>query len=99
MTAIAPIHQAERLAYIDFIYTKRDLAFDITFHYLVLEEALSPVLQAVTLDKIFSYSLRMRAMQKWIGAEVTGMTLREIGRCLGAGIDCCSSSRLRQRRR
>lgn len=52
MSAITPISREERLAYIDLFYRERDLAIDSPFHYLVFDEALSPVLQAVTLDQL-----------------------------------------------
>ena len=50
MSAISPISRDERLAYIDVFYRERDLAIDSPFHYLVFDEALSPVVQAMTLD-------------------------------------------------
>ncbi|WP_094559298.1 hypothetical protein [Synechococcus sp. 8F6] len=52
MSAISPISREERLAYIDLFYRERDLAIDSPFHYLVFDEALSPVVQAVTLDQL-----------------------------------------------
>jgi hypothetical protein len=52
MSDIAPINRDERLAYIDLFRSERDLAIDSPFHYLVFDEALSPVLQAVTLDQL-----------------------------------------------
>ena len=52
MSAITPISREERLAYIDLFYRERDLAIDSPFHYLVFDEALSPLLQAVTLDQL-----------------------------------------------
>lgn len=52
MSAITPISRDERLAYIDLFYRERDLAIESPFHYLVFDEALSPVLQAVTLDQL-----------------------------------------------
>ncbi len=52
MSAISPISREERLAYIDLFYRERDLAIDSPFHYLVFDEALSPVLQAVRLDQL-----------------------------------------------
>ena len=52
MSAITPISREERLAYIDLFCRERDLAIDSPFHYLVFDEALSPVLQAVTLDQL-----------------------------------------------
>jgi hypothetical protein len=47
-----PINRDERLAYIDHFLTIRDLAIDSPFHYLLFDEDLSPVLQALTLDRI-----------------------------------------------
>ena len=52
MSAITPINREERLAYVDLFCRERDLAIDSPFHYLVFDEALSPVLQAVTLDQL-----------------------------------------------
>ena len=52
MSAITPISREERLAYIDLFCRERDLAIDSPFHYLIFDEALSPVLQAVTLDQL-----------------------------------------------
>ena len=52
MSAITPISRDERLAYIDLFYRERNLAIESPFHYLVFDEALSPVLQAVTLDQL-----------------------------------------------
>jgi hypothetical protein len=52
MSDIAPINRGERLAYIDLFRSARDLAIESPFHYLVFDEALSPVLQAVTLDQL-----------------------------------------------
>jgi hypothetical protein len=52
MSAITPISRDERLAYINLFYRERDLAIESPFHYLVFDEALSPVLQAVTLDQL-----------------------------------------------
>lgn len=66
MSAITPISREERLAYIDLFCRERDLAIDSPFHYLIFDEALSPVLQAVTLDQLLelhptdaSYSKRV----------------------------------------
>jgi len=52
VSAITPISREERLAYIDLFCRERDLAIDSPFHYLIFDEALSPVLQAVTLDQM-----------------------------------------------
>jgi hypothetical protein len=52
MSASTPISREERLAYIDLFHQERDLAIDSPFHYLVFDEALSPVVQAVTLDQL-----------------------------------------------
>lgn len=52
MSGIAPINRDERLAYIDLFRSARDLAIESPFHYLVFDEALSPVVQAVTLDQL-----------------------------------------------
>ena len=52
MSDIAPISREERLAYIDLFHSARDLAIESPFHYLVFDEALSPVVQAVTLDQL-----------------------------------------------
>ena len=66
MSAITPISREERLAYVDLFCRERDLAIESPFHYLVFDEALSPVLQAVTLDQLLelhptdaSYSKRV----------------------------------------
>ena len=52
MRGIEPINRGERLAYIDLFHQQRDLAIDSPFHYLLFDEDLSPVLQALTLDEI-----------------------------------------------
>ena len=52
MRDIAPISREERLAYIDLFCSARDLAIESPFHYLLFDEALSPVVQAVTLDQL-----------------------------------------------
>ena len=52
MRGMSPINRGERLAYINHFHTVRDLAIDSPFHYLLFDEDLSPVLQALTLDKI-----------------------------------------------
>ena len=52
MSDIAPIRRQERLAYIDLFRSARDLAIESPFHYLVFDEALSPALQAVTLEQL-----------------------------------------------
>lgn len=52
MSEIAPINREERLAYIDLFHSSRDLAIESPFHYLVFDEALLPVVQAVTLDQL-----------------------------------------------
>lgn len=52
MRGMKPINRGERLAYIDHFYAVRDLAIDSPFHYLLFDEDLSPVLQALTLDEI-----------------------------------------------
>jgi len=54
MRGIKPINRGERLAYIDHFHTVRDLAIDSPFHYLLFDEDLSPVLQALTLDMILA---------------------------------------------
>ena len=54
MKGIKPINRDERLAYIDLFHQERDLAIDSPFHYLLFDEELSPVLQALTLDEILS---------------------------------------------
>jgi hypothetical protein len=54
MKGLKAINRDERLAYIDLFYQERDLAIDSPFHYLLFDEDLSPVLQALTLDEILS---------------------------------------------
>jgi hypothetical protein len=54
MKGLKPINRDERLAYIDLFHQERDLAIDSPFHYLLFDEDLSPVLQALTLDEILS---------------------------------------------
>ncbi|MEI6031492.1 MAG: hypothetical protein WCQ20_10050 [Synechococcaceae cyanobacterium ELA739] len=54
MKGIKPINRDERLAYIDLFHQERDLAIESPFHYLLFDEDLSPVLQALTLDEILS---------------------------------------------
>ena len=52
MSAIKSISREERLVYIDLFRSERDLAIDSPFHYLMFDEGLSPLLQAVTLDQL-----------------------------------------------
>jgi hypothetical protein len=52
MNVIKSISREERLVYIELFCSERDLAIDSPFHYLVFDEALSPLLQAVTLDQL-----------------------------------------------
>jgi len=52
MSDIAPINRDERLAYIDLFRSARDLAIESPLHCLVFDEALSPMVQAVTLDQL-----------------------------------------------
>ena len=52
MRGIKSINRDDRLAYIDYFHYVRDLAIDSPFHYLLFDEELSPVLQALTLDMI-----------------------------------------------
>ena len=54
MRGVKPINRDDRLAYIDYFHTVRDLAIDSPFHYLLFDEDLSPVLQALTLDMILA---------------------------------------------
>ena len=54
MREIKPINRDDRLAYLDHFHTVRDLAIDSPFHYLLFDEDLSPVVQALTLDKILA---------------------------------------------
>jgi hypothetical protein len=54
MKGLKAINRDERLAYIDLFHQERDLAIDSPFHYLLFDEDLSPVLQALTLDEILS---------------------------------------------
>jgi len=54
MKGLKPINRDERLAYIDLFHQERDLAIESPFHYLLFDEELSPVLQALTLDEILS---------------------------------------------
>ncbi len=48
------ISREERLAYLGLFREARDLAIDSPFHYLLFDEDLSPVVQALTLDEILS---------------------------------------------
>ena len=48
----SPITRDDRLAYIDFFKEARCLAIRSPFHILLFDEALSPVLQALTFDEI-----------------------------------------------
>ena len=46
------ISREDRLAYLGFFREALDLAIDSPFHYLLFDQALSPILQALTLDEI-----------------------------------------------
>jgi len=48
MRGIKPINRCERLVYIDHFHTVRHLAIDSPLHFLLFDEDLSPVLQALT---------------------------------------------------
>jgi hypothetical protein len=50
--SISSINREDRLAYIDYFKRARDLAISSPFHILLFDEALSPVLQALTLSEI-----------------------------------------------
>jgi len=49
---VAPICRDKRLMYADLFHSARDLAIESPFHYLMFDEAFSPVVQAVTLDQL-----------------------------------------------
>lgn len=84
MSAITPISRGEGLAYIDLFHKERDLAIESPSHYLVFDEALSPVLQAVTLDQLLerhptdaSYSERVRSCFDIVDFVRTRLKIRQ----------------------
>lgn len=64
-----------RLAYLDYFREARDLAIDSPFHYLLFDEALSPVVQAFTLDEILSLHPTDAPFQQrvWICEDVVNL--------------------------
>ncbi|PZV05576.1 MAG: hypothetical protein DCF23_02855 [Cyanobium sp.] len=63
----------------DYFHEARDLAIDSPFHYLLLDEALSPVVQALTLDEILSLHPTDAPFQQlvWIGQDVANLVKRK----------------------
>ena len=79
MKGIKPINRDERLAYLDLFHQERDLAIDSPFHYLLFDEDLSPVLQALTLDEILSLHPTDAPIhqQVWSCSDVINFTRRK----------------------
>jgi len=48
------IHRETRLAYLDYFSEAVELAIRSPFHYLIFDEALSPLVQALTLKEILA---------------------------------------------
>lgn len=68
-----------RLAYLDYFREARDLAIDSPFHYLLFDEDLSPVVQALTLDEILSMHPTDAPFQQrvWICQDVANLVERK----------------------
>ncbi|MCP9829338.1 hypothetical protein KBZ19_12675 [Synechococcus sp. L2F] len=68
-----------RLAYLDYFREARDLAIDSPFHYLLFDEDLSPVVQALTLDEILSVHPTDAPFQQrvWICQDVANFVERK----------------------
>jgi hypothetical protein len=73
------ISREERLAYLDLFREARDLAIDSPFHYLLFDQDLSPVVQALTLDEILSLHPTDAPFQQrvWICADVVNLAIRK----------------------
>jgi len=73
------ISREERLAYLDLFREARDLAIDSPFHYLLFDEDLSPVVQALTLDEILSLHPTDAPFQQrvWICQDVANLVERK----------------------
>ncbi len=68
-----------RLAYLDYFREARDLAIDSPFHYLLFDEDLTPVVQALTLDEILSLHPTDAPFQQrvWICQDVANLVERK----------------------
>lgn len=73
------ISREDRLAYLGLFREALDLAIDSPFHYLLFDEALSPVLQALTLDEILSLHTTDAPVQQrvWICEDVVNLVVRK----------------------
>ncbi|MCP9826969.1 hypothetical protein KBZ19_00490 [Synechococcus sp. L2F] len=73
------VSREERLAYLDLFRESRDLAIDSPFHYLLFDEALSPVVQALTLDEILSLHPTDAPFPQrvWICEDVVNLVVRK----------------------
>lgn len=73
------ISREDRLAYLGFFREALDLAIDSPFHYLLIDQALSPILQALTLDEILSLHPTDAPFQQrvWICQDVVNLVLRK----------------------
>ncbi|WP_259723736.1 hypothetical protein [Synechococcus sp. CS-1332] len=67
------------MAYFGLFREALDLAIDSLFHYLLFDEALSPVLQALTLDEILSRHPTDAPIQQrvWICEDVVNLIVRK----------------------
>lgn len=73
------ISRDDRLAYLGLFREALDLAIDSPFHSLLFDEALSPVLQALTLDEILSLHPTDAPFQQrvWICEDVVNLVVRK----------------------
>jgi hypothetical protein len=73
------ISREDRLAYLGLFREALGLAIDSPFHYLLFDEALSPVLQALTLEEILSLHPTDAPIQQrvWICEDVVNLVERK----------------------
>jgi hypothetical protein len=73
------ISREDRLAYLGLFREALGLAIDSPFHYLLFDEALSPVLQALTLEEILSLHPTDAPIQQrvWICQDVANLVERK----------------------
>jgi len=73
------ISREERLAYLDLFRQARDLAIDSPLHFLLFDQGLSPILQALTLDEILNLHPTDAPFQQrvWICEDVANLVERK----------------------
>ena len=73
------ISREDRLAYLGLFREALGLAIDSPFHHLLFDEALSPVLQALTLEEILSLHPTDGPIEQrvWICEDVVNLIVRK----------------------